>query len=146
MAFNPSMFWKFGWKIWVFNSAVGWGGKNLHISMRYFYPISVDVPSVKYGINTQTYKNFTQVLPHLLLVSMISCEEYKSSGIEQQPPPPLLRPQTMQANCRKNGGYKTKGKFKKRLLLRCIHHFISDLINNIDHKPITGTWTLISDL
>ena len=23
--------------------------------------------------------------------------------------------------------------YKKRLLLRCIHHFISDLINNMDH-------------
>ena len=28
---------------------------------------------------------------------------------------------------------------KKRLLLRCIHHFKSDLINNMDHKRISGT-------
>ena len=30
-------------------------------------------------------------------------------------------------------------KFKKRLLLRCIHHFKSDLINNMDHMRISGT-------
>ena len=29
-------------------------------------------------------------------------------------------------------------KFKKRLLLRCIHHFKSDLINNMDHMRISG--------
>ena len=29
--------------------------------------------------------------------------------------------------------------YKRRLLLRCIHHFESDLINNIDHMPIGGT-------
>ena len=28
---------------------------------------------------------------------------------------------------------------KKRLLLRCIHHFKSDLINNMDHMHISGT-------
>ena len=28
---------------------------------------------------------------------------------------------------------------KKRLLLRCIHHFKSDLINNMDHIRISGT-------
>ena len=28
---------------------------------------------------------------------------------------------------------------KKRLLLRCIHHFKSDLINNMDHMRISGT-------
>ena len=27
----------------------------------------------------------------------------------------------------------------KRLLLRCIHHFKSDLINNMDHMRISGT-------
>ena len=27
-------------------------------------------------------------------------------------------------------------KYEKRLLLRCIHHFISDLINNMDHGSI----------
>ena len=27
-------------------------------------------------------------------------------------------------------------KYKKRLLLRCIQHFKSDLINNMDHMPI----------
>ena len=30
-------------------------------------------------------------------------------------------------------------KFKKRLLLRCIHHFKSDLINNMDYMRISGT-------
>ena len=30
-------------------------------------------------------------------------------------------------------------KFKKRLLLRCIHHFKSRLINNMDHMRISGT-------
>ena len=30
-------------------------------------------------------------------------------------------------------------KYKKRLLLRCIHHFKSDLINNMDHMHIPGT-------
>ena len=30
------------------------------------------------------------------------------------------------------------GKFEKRLLLRCIHHFKSDLINNMDHMRISG--------
>ena len=30
-------------------------------------------------------------------------------------------------------------KYKKRLLLRCIHHFKSDLINNMDHMHISGT-------
>ena len=29
--------------------------------------------------------------------------------------------------------------YKKRLLLRCIHHFKSDLINNIDHMRISDT-------
>ena len=29
--------------------------------------------------------------------------------------------------------------YKKRLLLRCIHHFKSDLIYNMDHKRISGT-------
>ena len=31
--------------------------------------------------------------------------------------------------------------YKKRLLLKCIHHFESDLINNIDHMRISGTET-----
>ena len=30
-------------------------------------------------------------------------------------------------------------KYKKRLLLRCIHHFKSDLIHNMDHMRISGT-------
>ena len=30
-------------------------------------------------------------------------------------------------------------KYKKRLLLRCKHHFKSDLINNMDHMRISGT-------
>ena len=30
-------------------------------------------------------------------------------------------------------------KIKKRLLLRCIHHFKSDLINDMDHMRISGT-------
>ena len=29
--------------------------------------------------------------------------------------------------------------YKKRLLLRCIHHFKSDLINKMDHMRISGT-------
>ena len=29
--------------------------------------------------------------------------------------------------------------YKKRLLLRCIHHFKTDLINNMDHMRILGT-------
>ena len=29
--------------------------------------------------------------------------------------------------------------YKKRLLLRCIHHFKSDLITNMDHMRISGT-------
>ena len=29
--------------------------------------------------------------------------------------------------------------YKKRLLLRCIHHFKSDIINNMDHMRISGT-------
>ena len=29
--------------------------------------------------------------------------------------------------------------YKKRLLPRCIHHFKSDLINNMDHMRISGT-------
>ena len=29
--------------------------------------------------------------------------------------------------------------YKKRLLLRCIHHFKADLINNMDHMRISGT-------
>ena len=33
----------------------------------------------------------------------------------------------------------TEYKYKKRLLLRCIHHFKSDLINNMDHMRISGT-------
>ena len=31
---------------------------------------------------------------------------------------------------------------KKRLLLRCIHHFKSDLINDMDHMRISGTESL----
>ena len=30
-------------------------------------------------------------------------------------------------------------KYKKRLLLRCLHNFQSDLINNMDHMRISGT-------
>ena len=30
-------------------------------------------------------------------------------------------------------------KLKKRLLLRCIHHFKSDIINDMDHMRISGT-------
>ena len=30
-------------------------------------------------------------------------------------------------------------KYKKRLLLKCLHHFIPDLINNKDHMRISGT-------
>ena len=30
-------------------------------------------------------------------------------------------------------------KYEKRLLLRCIHHFKSDLINKVDHMRISGT-------
>ena len=30
-------------------------------------------------------------------------------------------------------------KYKKILLLRCIHHSKSDLINNMDHMRISGT-------
>ena len=33
----------------------------------------------------------------------------------------------------------TYNKYKKRLLLRCIHHFKSDVIHNIDHMRISGT-------
>ena len=29
---------------------------------------------------------------------------------------------------------------KKRLLLRCIHHFKSDLINNMDHMRMVKRW------
>ena len=29
--------------------------------------------------------------------------------------------------------------YKKRLLLRCLHHFKSDLINKMDHMHISGT-------
>ena len=29
--------------------------------------------------------------------------------------------------------------YKKRLLLRCMHHFKSDLINIMDHMRISGT-------
>ena len=29
--------------------------------------------------------------------------------------------------------------YKKRLLQRCIHHFLSDIINNVDHMRISGT-------
>ena len=29
--------------------------------------------------------------------------------------------------------------FKKSVLLRCIHHFESDFINNMDHMRISGT-------
>ena len=29
--------------------------------------------------------------------------------------------------------------YNKRLLLRCIHHFESDLIYNLDHMCISGT-------
>ena len=29
-------------------------------------------------------------------------------------------------------------KYKKRLILRCIHHFKTDLINNMDHMRISG--------
>ena len=35
--------------------------------------------------------------------------------------------------------YVLEYKYKKRLLLRCIHHFKSDLINNMDHMRISGT-------
>ena len=31
-----------------------------------------------------------------------------------------------------------QSKYKKRLLLRCIHHFYTDLINNMDHMRISG--------
>ena len=34
-----------------------------------------------------------------------------------------------------------KLKYKNRLLLRCIHHFISDLIDNMDHMRISGIET-----
>ena len=33
--------------------------------------------------------------------------------------------------------------YKKRLLLRCIHHFKSDVINNMDHLRILGTEPVI---
>ena len=29
--------------------------------------------------------------------------------------------------------------YKKRILLSCIHHFKSDIINNMDHMRISGT-------
>ena len=29
--------------------------------------------------------------------------------------------------------------YKKRRLLRCLHHFKADLINNMDHMRISGT-------
>ena len=32
-----------------------------------------------------------------------------------------------------------RNKYEKRLLLRCIHHFNSDLINTVDHMHISGT-------
>ena len=32
-----------------------------------------------------------------------------------------------------------KVKYKQRLLLRCIHNFMSDYINNMDHMRISGT-------
>ena len=32
-----------------------------------------------------------------------------------------------------------KSKYKKILLLRCIHHFISEFIYNTDHMRISGT-------
>ena len=37
-------------------------------------------------------------------------------------------------------------KYKKRLLLRCIHHFKSDLINNMDHMRISGTEPLAKEV
>ena len=30
-------------------------------------------------------------------------------------------------------------KYKKRLLIRCIHHFKTDLIHKMDHMRISGT-------
>ena len=36
-------------------------------------------------------------------------------------------------------------KYEKRLLIRFIHHFKSDLIHNMDHMRTSGTETLISD-
>ena len=36
------------------------------------------------------------------------------------------------------GHFKKFVKYKKRLLLRCIHHFKSDLINNMVHMRIAG--------
>ena len=35
--------------------------------------------------------------------------------------------------------YTSIRKYKKRLLIRCIHHYKSDLINNMDHMRISGT-------
>ena len=35
-------------------------------------------------------------------------------------------------------------KYNKRLLLRCIHHFISDLIYNMDHMRILHTTIFIN--
>ena len=39
----------------------------------------------------------------------------------------------------KNSWVRTSLEYEKRLLLRCIHHFKSDLINNMDHMRISGT-------
>ena len=37
------------------------------------------------------------------------------------------------------GTTKQSNKYEKRLLLICIHHFDSDVINNMDHVRISGT-------
>ena len=41
--------------------------------------------------------------------------------------------------CALNSSFAVKGKrYKKRILLRCIHHLKSDLIYNMDHMRISG--------
>ena len=37
-------------------------------------------------------------------------------------------------------------KYKKRLLLRCMHHFNSDSINNMDHMRISATKFILKDI
>ena len=38
-----------------------------------------------------------------------------------------------------SGPKESRVQYKTRLLLRCIHHFESDLIYNLDHMRISGT-------
>ena len=61
------------------------------------------------------------------------------TGLRAQPFPVKSKGHKNKTNKQKKVPTSTKEEYKKKLLLRCIHHFKSDLIYNMDHMRISGT-------